>query len=865
MLSYCAAASSTATPFNSNGTALPSVQLPAVPLDSNTNTQTNQLQPNTATQPAIPGKGSADKKEIYLNFENTDLTHFIEYMAELKKLSIIPDKTTEGAKISLTIREPLSVNDAWSVFLTVLEMSGFSIIESGLVHKIVPKDKKLAQPLPAFINVSYDKLPDNDTMIRYVFFLTNIQTSDIQPVLDSMLSQPNSVYELKDMNAFIITDKALNIRAAAKLLTELDQMGLPESVTVMRLKRINAADAKALLDQLIRTKSDANQSLARLLGKVSEGNTEYFAPTTRIIPEERTNSLILLGNSKSIDKVVDFIANNIDTDLKAARSPLHIYELQHIDATQVAEILRQVTQMPESTTGQVAGKYGSIRGGVKYFKNMTFQVDKDGNRLIINCSDDQDWALVKSTIEDLDKPQPQVAIETLIVTVNADDVASLGGAIRNKKHGSIGKNIDFQSAALNQTGPTLEGGDAAVSLLGNMLGQLTRNIGSTVLSFGKDTIWGALQAVKTQDSGSIIAQPFITVANKSLAHIEVGESKRVVDQTQGSTQGFKTVPAATALDITPQINLEGIIRMNVSLTISEFTDTAGNNTSEKKVTTDVTVADGQVLVLGGFVKTKVDESKNKTPILGDIPLLGWFFKNQTRTITKQYIFIFIAPTIVKPRQTPGMQLYTKMKLHQATSNIEDAVETKRVLDPVHNWFFNTPQENYSHKVIDFANARYQPTTVDIKNDLYYRSAVTEPSRTQVATPKKFPASLEPLTAAPQPLSPSKPQATSLPPSPAPEIKQQPKPPAVIKNEEATIDVQRSALQELLTTPPVTNQPQLAPIQQQSLPSLPLSIPHEPGSELVIDPAKRNSLKDFLSANSALARYPGKTSPSLRRV
>ena len=62
-----------------------------------------------------------------------------------------------------------------------------------------------------------------------------------------------------------------------------------------------------------------------------------------------------------------------------------------------------------------------------------------------------------------------------------------------------------------------------------------------------------------------------------------------------------------------------------------------------------------------------------------------------------------------------------MKLHEATDEIEDIIQTKKVMDPIHNWFFNAEKENYSHKVIDFANARYQPTTVDIKNDSYYRS------------------------------------------------------------------------------------------------------------------------------------------------
>ena len=74
---------------------------------------------------------------------------------------------------------------------------------------------------------------------------------------------------------------------------------------------------------------------------------------------------------------------------------------------------------------------------------------------------------------------------------------------------------------------------------------------------------------------------------------------------------------------------------------------------------NVTLANGQVLVLGGFVKTKITETRDKSPILGDIPILGWLFKNKNRSNTKSYLFVFTSPTIVKPRQSPGSNLYTR--------------------------------------------------------------------------------------------------------------------------------------------------------------------------------------------------------------
>lgn len=661
-------------------------------------------------------KQIAEKKDISLNFENAELSNFVNYISELKNINLIPDEKLKGQKISLTIREPLTVDGAWNVFLTVLEMGGFSIIKRGDVEVIIPKAQKAKQPLPAYLNTPIDELPESDLNIRYVTFLQNISVNDIQGLLKGMLSVEGFVVPYPQVNGLIITGKSLNIKAGMKIINELDQTGLQESVVVMKLKTANAQDIKELFDNLI--KSPEGNPLARLLGKQAESTLEYFSPTTRIIAEERTNSLILLGNRKSIQKIEDFVVEHLDTELKEVQSPLHIYELQNTDAEQIKNILESVTE----PSGDKA-KYGAVRGGVKYFKKMNFQVDKDGNRLIVSSTDKQDWKLLKKTIEDLDKPQPQVALETLIVTVDFNDEKEFGGAIRNKKEGEIGKGVNAQSPSPGgiQQG---SGTDSNNNLLGNMLSGFTGEVGSTLLSIGSKTnIWAAFKALKKISNTTVLSQPFFTTENKTKASINIGTERQVLVQTSGSNSGYENQEASTKIDITPQINLEGIIRLNIKINISEFQSDTGSSGDKytKDLDTDVSLADGQVLVLGGFIKTKVTESMIKTPLLGDIPILGWLFKNKKRTITKSYLFVFMSPTIIKPRQNPGTNLYTRMKLHQATNNIEDSVQTKSTNDPIHNWFFNPDKEDYSHKVTDFANARYQPTTVDIKNDPYYRT------------------------------------------------------------------------------------------------------------------------------------------------
>ncbi|MCF7799581.1 hypothetical protein K9M16_01120 [Candidatus Babeliales bacterium] len=661
----------------------------------------------------------SEKKDIYLNFENAELSSLVNYIAQIKKLNLIPDPGLAGKKVSLTIRKPLSVDGAWKVFLTVLEMVGFSIVQRGNVYVVVANTQASKQPIPAYINVSYKTLPDSDEVVRYVVLFQNITANAIEGLLKSMLSPIGNSIPYPDINGLVITDRSYNIKSAMRVIQELDQTGLQETVVVMRLKRTNAADVKKLIESL-KPQAQGQNPLARLLGRQAESTLTYFSPSTKIIEESRTNSLILMGNQKSIEKIEKFITENLDTELKGTESPLHIYELQNMGAATIKDILDKTVNQQSETS-----KEGGIRGGVKYFKPMIFEEDKEGNRLLVSCTDKQDWKMLKKTIKDLDKPQPQVAVEALIVSVNFNDTKFLGGGIRNKNPNQIGQGVNFQSpmpsgvtavsAGDSKSGKSIE--------LANLAQGLVGGIGTTLLTLGSTAnLWGIFEILQQQTNATLLSQPFFTVENNVTAEITVGQTVYVrTQETQSNFYGQKAASAPTTLKVTPQINLDGMINLDVDLNFTDFSDPEKGNKDERKLKTIVTLSNGQVLALGGFVQTRTEESMSKTPLLGDIPILGWFFKNKQKKVTKNYLLFFISPTILKPRSTPGTNLYTKMKLEDATKNVKEAVQFEATNDPVNNWFFKPKKDDFSHKIGDYASAKYQPTTVDIKSDPYFRA------------------------------------------------------------------------------------------------------------------------------------------------
>lgn len=663
-----------------------------------------------------------EEKNTVFDFEKVQLKSFIEFISDLKELNYIPNPDTANFETSLSIREPLTVDQAYNVFLTVLEMSGFSHVKVGDVYKIVKKDARNTEPLPIFIGKASKELPDSDKPVRFVTFLKNLSVSDVDPLLKSLLNPGSLVIPLQTLNGLVITDRCFNIKSAMRIINELDNAGYQEVVSLIRLKETNASEVKEFLDTLMK-KADGS-ILAKALGVATEGGIDYFPVGIKIIAEDRTNTLVLMGTKQSLQRVEDFIINFVDKGLKEVDTPFHIYECQYMDAKNLKQILDEVTK-----SDSTAGKFGGVRGGMKYFNNIKMEVDQLGNRLIASCADKHDWKYLYKTMVDLDKPQAQVSIETLMVEISNSDNKGLGCQMRNISDGSPIPGVNMQTTHLNSKVSLSNVGQNAVNLLGNIakgVGGLAQ--GTTFLSFGsQDNIWSILQALNSQVRVSLIARPSIVIANRSQGTVSTASVQRITseqaisDTSSAELIGWQDARAETRISYTPQINQEGLVNLKVDLSFQDFGASA-ENTISKSLSTNITVADGQVMVMGGFVKTKATEALSKTPVLSSIPILGWLFKNKGRTIEKSYTFFFVITTIQKPRMTPGINLYSKMKLHEAHDSVIDTVDTTWGKDPVHNWFFNASKEDYHHKVIDFANARYQPTTVDYKNDSYYRSA-----------------------------------------------------------------------------------------------------------------------------------------------
>ncbi len=193
-------------------------------------------------------------------------------------------------------------------------------------------------------------------------------------------------------------------------------------------------------------------------------------------------------------------------------------------------------------------------------KPITFTPEFETNRLIIK-GDYEDFLRAKEIISELDAPQPQVAIEVLLLSVSLNDKKQLGAQMRSREPGSeglAGTNVKYQTSGLFGTGQivTNPNGNGVNRLLGNLLNLVSNGIaaGNTIISLGDSlNVWAIIQALQTASNVQVLANPFLIATNKAKAVVSLGEVRRV---TTGTIIGGSNTQTNTYGDAPAELKVE---------------------------------------------------------------------------------------------------------------------------------------------------------------------------------------------------------------------------------------------------------------------------------------------------------------------
>ncbi len=307
----------------------------------------------------------------------------------------MPQGDILNAKVTLHIEKKITLTQAWDLLNTLLDIAGFFIIPQGSTIRIVRSGKEISrEPMPTYIGVHPNDLPNNDQPIRYLYYLANIKISDqpeneLNGILKDILPE-NAFYKGDSVtNGLLIIAKANDIRAAMKIIIELDQVNFQEKIDIITLRHTSASIVAQLInEQLIKTEATNPYRLDTKKAK----EIPYFSGFTKIIPEVRLNKLIILGRPQAVERLKDFIKKYIDVAPDSGKSILHVYRLQYLDAKTLAPVLEKIVQGGGNGGPSQASAGETKTGGIeRFFDKVIIYTDspQDSGADSANTSDKQ--------------------------------------------------------------------------------------------------------------------------------------------------------------------------------------------------------------------------------------------------------------------------------------------------------------------------------------------------------------------------------------------------------------------------------------------------------------------------------------------
>jgi general secretion pathway protein D len=625
------------------------------------------LNPETAFGPEIVES---------FDFPDTDIMEITRHMQKLTGINLILDKDVKG-KVSIIAPTPITVGDAWKAYLTALNMAGYTLVKSGAFYKVINARDIRYTPTKIYTG---NYTPDTENYVMRVIALKNVSAGEIARNFRPFMSRYGRIIDIKQTNTVIMADTGSNINRLVKMVKFLDVPGHEETLQIVKVVNSSAQEIAKLLDSILK---GGSQNAARPGGAATArfggGNeSSSSAVISRIIAEPRTNSIIAMANAEGARQLKDLIYK-LDVKLVSSGSGrVHVYYLNYGDSEELSKTLSSIV------SGNVAKDQGGA-GAVPRFSgsgsidNSIFSAevkitsDKNNNALVVTASP-TDWLTLKDVVARLDIPRDQVYVEGLIVEANIKKDNAFGTSFV----GAYGQG-NAQRAGLG--GPDLWNllGGNPTSLSGFFAGVgagPTRTIKVGTNEIKVNGVNALIKAVASHENSNVLATPQILALDNTEATFEIGDTVPVRNSSigQGGVQNFSqtTQEAKLSLKITPQINkVTRFVKLKINQRIDDFkpvdssVSQAGNGvpTTTRSAITEIMVKDRDTIAMGGLLRDKETVTFSKVPLLGDIPVLGWLFKNKSKSISKVNLLFFMTPKIIAPynkiASTTGLEVLEK--------------------------------------------------------------------------------------------------------------------------------------------------------------------------------------------------------------
>ncbi len=591
---------------------------------------------------------SGISQETYLlNYDDVDIRKVTQDIARFSKKTIILDPRVKG-KVTIFSDSLLDEQQVWQVYLRTAQVNGFSTINEGNIVRIVPENEATRD------NNTSDLEGD---FITKIFLLENRTAAEVLPMLKPITGRQSHLSSIPSINSIILVDRKSNVDRIQLLLNQLD-MNDSAKISIIKLENLSSVEAVRILDKL---KVQSNPTINNFIA----------------IPFTQSNSVILSA-SKVVTKNIEKTLQTLDEDVQNDGTVAVIY-LKYAKADEVAAIINTVSPRFESES--------DAQKPVVTFHEKT-------NSLIVS-SEDSNLDLIRNLVAKIDIRRAQVLVEAIIVELSETAAKNLGiDTIFKDSDIPIGI-TRFPSSQtpdlLAITGNAIEGGDSAT--LGALATNSLLNTQGLVAGFGNidkdgDSFLGILNAIEEDQNSNILSTPSIIAMDNEPANLVIGQE---IPITTGESLGannanpFRTTSrqeVGVKLSITPQINEGNSVILEIKQEVSGVAGalTAGTDvvTNKRTIETTVLVDNNQVIVLGGLIDDDVQETVNRVPVLGRIPLLGKLFSSTSKSVVRRNLTVFLRPKILADSQSINQVSMEKYNFIKAEGLLNE--EREKIID-----------------------------------------------------------------------------------------------------------------------------------------------------------------------------------------
>ena len=617
-----------------------------------------------------------DTNKIQLNFRDVELLSVIRLMSELTGKNFLVDGNVRG-KVTLIAPEPVSLDEAYRVFLSILEIQGFTVVPQGPIIKVIPSADVKDNPIPTETDeegaVSPTGSSASDAFVTQLIPLKFADVNEIRGLLSPLVSKDSSLLSYTPTNTLILTETAANIARLKTILAVLDVKAPTKIFRVVPLQHADAGELAASLQTALESlaaaqtaaegQPPADQSERRRRrrrqrdAQAAQGASDD-GPT--IIADARTNSLVLIATPPNMEVAADIIAK-LDIPTPAGRGKIHVYYLSHANAEELAQVLTaQAAEIAQIQEAQADGGQQPGRPTTgKTPTNITITADKPTNSLVITA-DPEAYAIIEDIIKKLDIRRSQVLVEGLIAEVTLDTARELGVEWRviDQPDGTQVFASALGTLGADGTG-ALADPTALLSTPGFLVGALRNTISLEIGGVQQQilNIPVLLRAFQSNTNVEVLATPNLLTTDNEEAEIIVGEQRPFLTSANqipdagiiNRVNTFDFRDTGITLRITPQISKGHTVRTELFLEITRFVSEAevgAVTTTKRSTTTTVIVDDGQTIVLGGLIQDASNDADTRVPLLSNLPLLGGLFKQTGTRSNKTNLLIFLTPHII---------------------------------------------------------------------------------------------------------------------------------------------------------------------------------------------------------------------------